>query len=65
MPSFKDLDKFLHFGRLVIIKMKNEKDALKLFTSRVTINLPLTHNKRGMPQMCPGQALINYIENYQ
>ena len=65
IPSFKDYDKFLDFGRFVIVKMKNEKDALKLFTSRVAINIPLTHNKRGMPLMCPGQALIKFIENYQ
>ncbi len=45
--------------------MKNEKDALRLFTNRCSVNLPLTSGKRGMPFMCPGQALITFIENNQ
>jgi hypothetical protein len=60
--SFKSYDKFLQYGRFVVITFSSEKDAIKLFLEKVKLNLPLANGKKGMPGIFPGDALIKYLE---
>ena len=57
------IEKFDTFGRFVIIKMKYDKDALKIYLEKCKLLLPLLGGRKGIPLMIPGNLLKNYIES--
>ena len=59
---FTEYDKFEEFGRFALIRMKNEKDALKILLEKTRLVIPLKGGKKGEPQMIIGEALRKYIE---
>ena len=59
---FTQFDKCEEFGRFALIKLKNEKDALKLLLEKNRISLPLVNGKKGSPLMIVGDLLKKYID---
>jgi hypothetical protein len=57
------IEKFDTFGRFVIIKMKYDKDALKIYLEKCKLLLPLLGGRKGIPFMIPGNLLKTYIES--
>ena len=54
-----------NFGRIALIRLKNNQEALKLYINRNFLNLPLVENKRGKPSMIMGHTLLDYVKNNQ
>lgn len=59
---FTQFDKCEEFGRFALVKLKNEKDALKLLLEKNRISLPLVNGKKGSPLMIVGDLLKKYID---
>ena len=62
ISNFTAYEKFITYGRFATIKLKSEKDALKLFLEKTKVNLPLSNGKKGMPYLYPGGLFKSYLE---
>ena len=54
-----------NFGRIALIKFRNDFDGLKLYCNRNYFSLPLIDGKKGKPNIILGQILIDYIKKNQ
>lgn len=63
--NFQDFNKLLECGRLAMIRLKNEKEALKIYTEKTRINLPLINGRKGQPLIWAGDLLKTYLDNYK
>ena len=54
-----------NFGRIALIKFRNDFDGLKLYCNRNYFSLPLIEGKKGKPNIILGQILIDYIKKNQ
>jgi hypothetical protein len=54
-----------NIGRVALIKLRSDQEALKLFCNINFFNLSLVENKRGKPNMIVGQLLLDFIEKNQ
>ena len=54
-----------NIGRVALLRLKNDQDALKLYCNRNFFYLPLIQGKRGKPKMIMGQTLLDYVKNNQ
>ena len=57
------IDKFDMFGRFAIVRLKYDKDALKIYLEKIKILLPLLGGRKGNPLMIIGNLLKTYIES--
>ena len=54
-----------NIGRVALIRLKSDQEALKLYCNRNFFYLPLTEGKRGKPSMIMGQILLDFVKNNQ
>ena len=54
-----------NFGRIALIKFRNDFDGLKLYCNRNYFSLPLIDGKKGKPNIILGQILIDFIKKNQ
>ncbi len=59
-PSFNNYQRLNDIGRIALIKLRSEKDALRLYLEKIKLNIPLVHNKKGNPNI----ALTNYLRRF-
>lgn len=62
IPDYSNLEKFVSNGRFALIKLKNEKEALRLYLGKSKIQVLLSNGKKGSPYIIPGGLLKKYLE---
>ncbi len=61
-PAFNNYDRLNEIGRMALIKLRSEKDALRLFLDKIKLNIPLVGNKRGNPSTSLTNSMRRFIE---
>jgi hypothetical protein len=62
-PNFSNYNRFTEIGRLVGIRFKNEKDAIKILLEKIKLNLPCTPGRKAL--IVPGELLKKYLEEFK
>jgi hypothetical protein len=61
-PNFDQYMRIEDIGRIMLVKLRSERDALKLYSDKMKLNLPLVNNKRGNPRIALTNCIVRFIE---
>ena len=63
-PQFNNFNKFTENGRFAGVRLKSEKDAMRILLDKVKLNLPSTGGSKKVV-ILPGELLKKYLEDFK